>query len=290
ANIGPSNKFADAMGKFAGVLKDITTEADNFEGELRKLYLELTKREMYIGFVLKLPSSPYTSLVSRRWPSTIDNRRRYDHLKPYVSPELHEATKSRKLALSNPNSLAMWLGLAEKAKLRNLNDLLSRHPVTLLYNFLQTRVAELGGNDANSASYTNHQDASKLFVENSKGIFGKLHGVVKDLNDIRCLLQGNGRVVEPPSGHAQIVSPDDTSSEDEDDLSTENDDDLCTRDEEDLSTGNEDDLSIEDEDDLSPLRTRTTFDGEDAQYDALERATILQSHWDAIVMLHRDSQ
>ncbi|KAL8977331.1 MAG: hypothetical protein Q9205_006841, partial [Flavoplaca limonia] len=51
---GPSNKFADAMGRFAGVLKDITTtEADEFEGQLREFYLELTNRGMYIDFVLK---------------------------------------------------------------------------------------------------------------------------------------------------------------------------------------------------------------------------------------------
>ena len=50
---GPSNKFAIAMGKFARVLKLITTEADEFEGELREFYLELTNRAMYIDFVLK---------------------------------------------------------------------------------------------------------------------------------------------------------------------------------------------------------------------------------------------
>lgn len=50
---GPSNKFADAMDKFAGVLSEITTEADDYEGELREFYLELTKRMMYIDILLK---------------------------------------------------------------------------------------------------------------------------------------------------------------------------------------------------------------------------------------------
>lgn len=54
----------------------------------------------------------------------------------------------------------------------------------------------------------------------------------------------SGRIVEPPSGRAQIVSPGDTSSEAE----------------EDSYTGDEDDLSIEDEDDIS-LEDEDYFDG-----------------------------
>ncbi|KAL8893616.1 MAG: hypothetical protein Q9192_005092 [Flavoplaca navasiana] len=49
----PSNDLFDAMDKITRVLKGIITVFDEIEGELEGFHLELIKREMYMGFVLK---------------------------------------------------------------------------------------------------------------------------------------------------------------------------------------------------------------------------------------------
>ncbi|KAL9634959.1 MAG: hypothetical protein Q9204_002801 [Flavoplaca sp. TL-2023a] len=220
---GPSNKFADAMKNFAGVLKEIATEADGFKGELREFYLELGDRGMARQVTRSCSANAKVRASPQLMLALMGMQPWYNCMQ--MNTDQRKAKDGRLELLSIPVGVnGKWLSRADRADLRYLQHQIRHLPIIKLYFSFEDRLLAFQDMLTSSRLHADHQDATKRFAQNLEGALPKLDGVVNDLFDTRELPHGRRKIANTrrprsrPDNPDAVTSPSPPPIEHEDDL------------------------------------------------------------------------